>query len=109
MSDIRTISNRGSNDTMKAAALHGQQRAVQLSSSSVNHSMTWRQQFVEKDKSRNGLVDLGVHQDALIHVSQLSDQFVSDPNELVSVGDLVKVKVIEVDVDRKRISVTRKF
>ena len=40
---------------MKAAALHGQQRAVQLSSSSVNHSMTWRQQFVEKDKSRNGL------------------------------------------------------
>jgi len=54
-------------------------------------------------------VDLGVHQDALIHVSQLADQFVSDPNDVVSVGDVVKVKVMEVDVDRKRISVTRKF
>ena len=54
-------------------------------------------------------IDIGVHQDALIHVSQLSDQFVSDPNDVVSVGDLVKVKVMEVDVDRKRISVTRKF
>jgi uncharacterized protein len=54
-------------------------------------------------------IDLGVHQDALIHISQLSNQFVSDPNEVVSVGDVVKVKVIEVDVARKRISVTRKF
>ena len=54
-------------------------------------------------------VDLGVHQDGLIHVSQLSDEFVSDPNDVVSVGDVVKVKVLEVDVDRKRISVTRKF
>ena len=54
-------------------------------------------------------VDLGVHQDALIHVSQLADQFVSDPNDVASVGDVVKVKVMEVDVDRKRISVTRKF
>ncbi len=54
-------------------------------------------------------VDLGVHQDGLIHISQLSDEFVSDPNAVVSVGDVVKVKVMEVDVDRKRISVTRKF
>ncbi|QEG22364.1 Tex family protein [Mariniblastus fucicola] len=54
-------------------------------------------------------VDLGVHQDGLIHVSQLSNEFVSDPNDVVSVGDVVKVKVLEVDVDRKRISVTRKF
>ena len=54
-------------------------------------------------------VDIGVHQDALIHISQLSDSFVKDPNEIVSVGDLVKVKVLEVDVARKRISVTRKF
>lgn len=54
-------------------------------------------------------VDLGVHQDGLIHVSQLADQFVSDPNDVVSVGDTVKVKVLEVDVDRKRISVSRKF
>ena len=54
-------------------------------------------------------VDLGVHQDGLIHISQLSDEFVSDPNAVVSVGDVVKVKVMEVDVARKRISVTRKF
>ena len=54
-------------------------------------------------------IDLGVHQDGLVHISQLSDEFVSDPNEVVSVGDVVKVKVLEVDVDRKRISLTRKF
>ena len=54
-------------------------------------------------------VDIGVHQDALIHVSQLFTQFVSDPNEVVSVGDLVKVKILEIDVPRKRISATRKF
>ena len=54
-------------------------------------------------------VDIGVHQDALIHVSQLSTQFVSDPNEVVSVGDLVKVKILEIDVPRKRISATRQF
>jgi uncharacterized protein len=54
-------------------------------------------------------VDLGVHQDALIHISQLADQFVSDPNEIVSVGDIVKVKILEVDTTRKRIAATRKF
>ncbi len=54
-------------------------------------------------------IDIGVHQDALIHISQLSDTFVSDPGEVVAVGDVVKVKVLEVDVARKRISVTRKF
>ena len=54
-------------------------------------------------------VDIGVHQDALIHISQLSNSFVKDPNEIVAVGDLVKVKVLEIDVGRKRISVTRKF
>ena len=54
-------------------------------------------------------VDVGVHQDALIHISQLSNEFVSDPNEVVSVGDVVKVKVMEIDNARKRISATRKF
>ena len=54
-------------------------------------------------------VDLGVHQDALIHISQLSNEFVSDPNEVVSVGDIVKIKVMEIDVGRKRIAATRKF
>ncbi|WP_153556106.1 Tex family protein [Roseimaritima sediminicola] len=54
-------------------------------------------------------IDLGVHQDGLIHISQLADRFVSDPSEIVSVGDIVRVKVMEVDTARKRISVTRKF
>ena len=54
-------------------------------------------------------IDIGVHQDALIHVSQLADTFVKDPNDVVSVGDVVSVKVMEIDIPRKRISVTRKF
>jgi uncharacterized protein len=54
-------------------------------------------------------VDVGVHQDGLIHISQLSDTFVKDPNQIVSVGDVVKVKVVEVDEPRKRIAMTRKF
>ena len=54
-------------------------------------------------------VDIGVHQDGLIHISQLSNEYVSDPNEVVSVGGVVKVKIMEVDVSRRRISVTRKF
>ncbi|MCA9173947.1 MAG: RNA-binding transcriptional accessory protein [Planctomycetales bacterium] len=53
-------------------------------------------------------VDIGVHQDALIHISQLANQFVSDPSDVVSVGDVVKVKVLDVDVERKRISASRK-
>jgi uncharacterized protein len=54
-------------------------------------------------------VDLGVHQDALIHISQLSDQYVSDPNEIISVGDVVQVKILEIDIARKRIAATRKL
>ena len=54
-------------------------------------------------------IDIGVHQDALIHISQLSRDFVSDPTEVVSVGDVVRVKVLQVDIERKRISVTRIF
>ena len=54
-------------------------------------------------------VDIGVHQDALIHISQLADQFVKDPNEVVAVGDVVKVKILEVDQGGKRIGATRKF
>ena len=52
-------------------------------------------------------VDIGVHQDGLIHISQLSDSFVSDPAAVVSVGESVSVKVLEVDVARKRISLKR--
>jgi uncharacterized protein len=49
-------------------------------------------------------VNIGVHQDGLVHISKLSDSFVNDPNDIVSVGDTVTVKVIEVDVALKRIS-----
>jgi protein Tex len=51
-------------------------------------------------------VDIGVHQDGLVHISALSDKFVKDPRTVVKVGDVVKVKVMEVDVPRKRIALT---
>jgi len=54
-------------------------------------------------------VDLGVHQDGLVHVSQLSNKFVNDAREVVKTGDIVKVKVLEVDLSRKRISLTMKL
>lgn len=54
-------------------------------------------------------VDIGVHHDALIHISQLSDTYIKDPNEVVSVGNVVKIKVLEVDSTRKRISVSKKL
>jgi len=53
-------------------------------------------------------VDVGVHQDGLVHVSQLADKFVRDPHEVVKAGDVVKVRVVEVDVARKRIALTMK-
>lgn len=54
-------------------------------------------------------VDLGVHQDGLVHVSQLSNKFVNDAREVVKTGDIVKVRVVEVDLARKRISLTMKL
>ena len=54
-------------------------------------------------------VDLGVHQDGLIHVSQLANKFVNDAREVVKTGDIVKVKVLEIDLARKRISLTMKL
>jgi uncharacterized protein len=51
-------------------------------------------------------VDIGVHQDGLVHVSQLADRFVKDPHEVVKAGDVVKVRVTEIDVPRKRIGLT---
>ncbi|WP_154139653.1 Tex family protein [Photobacterium damselae] len=54
-------------------------------------------------------VDIGVHQDGLIHISALSDKFVSDPREVVKAGDIVKVKVMEVDLQRKRIGMSMRL
>ena len=51
-------------------------------------------------------VDIGVHQDGLVHVSQLADRFVKDPHEVVKAGDVVQVRVVEVDAPRKRIGLT---
>jgi len=51
-------------------------------------------------------VDIGVHQDGLVHISALADRYVKDPREVVKAGDVVKVKVLEVDIPRKRIALT---
>jgi len=53
-------------------------------------------------------VDIGVHQDGLVHVSQLADRFVKDPRDVVKAGDIVKVRVVEIDLPRKRIALTMK-
>ena len=54
-------------------------------------------------------VDVGVHQDGLVHISAMTNKFISDPREIVKAGDIVKVKVMEVDVQRKRISFTMRL
>lgn len=54
-------------------------------------------------------VDIGVHQDGLVHISQLSDKYVSHPTDVVSVGDIVKVKILDVDKKKNRISLTMKI
>jgi uncharacterized protein len=54
-------------------------------------------------------VDIGVHQDGLVHVSQLADRFIKDPREVVKAGDIVTVKVVEVDLKRHRIALTMKL
>ena len=51
-------------------------------------------------------VDIGVHQDGLVHISELSNEFVSDPSKIVAVGDVLQVWVLDVDLQRKRISLT---
>ncbi|MNS94407.1 30S ribosomal protein S1 [compost metagenome] len=54
-------------------------------------------------------VDIGVHQDGLVHISSLADKFVEDPHTVVKAGDIVKVKVLEVDMQRKRIALTMRL
>ncbi|WP_154115154.1 Tex family protein [Vibrio cincinnatiensis] len=54
-------------------------------------------------------VDIGVHQDGLVHISALTDRFISDPREVVKAGDIVKVKVMEVDTQRKRIALSMRL
>ena len=54
-------------------------------------------------------VDVGVHLDGLVHISAMTDKFISDPRDIVKTGDIVKVKVMEVDVERKRVSFTMRM
>jgi uncharacterized protein len=54
-------------------------------------------------------VDIGVHQDGLVHISALANRFVKDPHDVVKAGDVVKVKVLEVDAARKRIALTMRL
>jgi uncharacterized protein len=61
---------------------------------------------VTKVAAFGAFVDIGVHQDGLVHVSQLADRFVKDPHEVVKAGDVVKVRVVEVDIPRNRIGLS---
>ena len=54
-------------------------------------------------------VDVGVHQDGLVHISAMSERFIKDPRDLVKAGDLVKVKVMAVDLERKRIGLSMRL
>ena len=54
-------------------------------------------------------VDIGVHQDGLVHISQITEKYIKHPLEAVSVGDIVDVKVMEVDLTKKRISLTMRL
>ena len=53
-------------------------------------------------------VDIGLKNDALIHVSELSDKFISDPTKILSVGEIIKVKILSIDKTRGRVALTRK-
>jgi uncharacterized protein len=54
-------------------------------------------------------VDIGVHQDGLVHISRISNKFIKHPSEVLAVGDVVKVQVLSVDVQKKRIALTMKI
>ena len=54
-------------------------------------------------------VDIGVHQDGLVHISQICDRYIKHPSEVLSVGDIVKVKVLSVDIKKKRISLSMRL
>ena len=53
-------------------------------------------------------VDIGVKYDGLVHISEMSDKFIKNPSDLVSVGDIVKVKVIKIDMERKKVALSMK-
>ena len=54
-------------------------------------------------------VDIGVHQDGLVHISQITDKYIKHPLDVLSIGDIVEVKIISIDIPRKRIGLTMRF
>ena len=54
-------------------------------------------------------IDIGVHQDGLVHISQICDKYIKHPSEVLKVGDIVKVRILSVDLDKKRIALTMKL
>ena len=54
------------------------------------------------------LIDIGVKHDGLVHISEMSDKFIKNPSEIVSVGDIVKVKVIKIDLERQKVGLSMK-
>ena len=62
----------------------------------------------ERAARRGPFVDIGVHQDGLVHISELDNRFVKDPTEVVKVGDRLQAEVLEVDRRRRRIALSRK-
>jgi protein Tex len=69
---------------------------------------SWMEGVVTNVTNFGAFVDLGVHQDALIHVSEMADKFIEDAKTLLKVGDVVKVRVLAVDVEQKRIAISMK-
>jgi protein Tex len=65
--------------------------------------------FVTNVTNVGTFVDIGLHQDGLVHISMLSNKFVKDPHEVVKVGEVVRVKVLELDLARKRIALTMRL
>jgi uncharacterized protein len=85
---------------------------------SARASRSWRSSTPGDDPRGRGhqrhgnfgaFVDIGVHQDGLVHISVLSNRFVKDPREVVKAGDIVKVKVLEVDVKRRRVALSMRL
>ena len=54
-------------------------------------------------------IDIGVHQDGLVHISQICDKYIKHPSEVLKVGDIVKVKILSVEPDKNRIALTMKY
>ena len=54
-------------------------------------------------------IDIGVHQDGLVHISQICNKYIKHPSEVLKVGDIVLVRVLSIDIDKKRISLTMRF